>query len=204
MLTENQLIRRCRRYNVSAQRVLYERYAPIFKRICLRYVSVDAEADDILQDSFMKIFDNIKSFKGNGSFEGWMKRIVINTALNHYRKEKRSGEKILLDEVYDTSCLGENDHEDTILNRKDITHSKADYSLVEQADISREELLDCVENIKEEFKLVFKLYFIDNMRHAEIGTLLGIDEKTSRSRLSRARQALKEELYKRSIDKISV
>lgn len=205
MLTEKQLIKKCRRFNVAAQRELYERYAVGFKCLCVRYVKQSADADDVLQEAFLKIFQNIKQFKGEGSFEGWMKRIVINTALYHYKKTLRVKSHLSVDDVSEPSGTDFDDYEKSgSIDRTDIDENIFDYKLVEQADFSKKELLECVDKLKDDFKIVFNLYFIENYKHQQIAEVLGIDEKTSRSRLSRARKYIQELLYKKTIEKVSV
>src|SRR5688572_29425178 len=89
MIDDSELIRGCREFNESAQRALYYKYAAIMKVICIRYVASKEDAKDVLQESFIKVYSNIKSYTGTGSFEGWIKRIVINTAIKNYNKNKK-------------------------------------------------------------------------------------------------------------------
>lgn len=206
MLSESKLIKKLNRFNVSAQKELYENYAVSFKRICLNYVSRKEDADDILQESFMKIFKNIGQFSGSGSFEGWMKRIVINTALKHYRKEKQTKHQVSFDDVNETTIIGADDKIDSIeyIDRNDFDESTIDYNVVLQANFSKTELLEAINTLKDDFKIVFNLYFVDEYKHSEIAEMLGIDENTSRSRLSRARKYVQQELYKKCIDRVTV
>ena len=89
MVSEEQLIEKCRNNDLVAQKMLYDRYAPIMLGICMRYVYERSEAEDILQEGFLKIFTKIGEFEGRGSFEGWMKRVFVNTAITHYHKNSK-------------------------------------------------------------------------------------------------------------------
>ncbi|MBK8808455.1 MAG: RNA polymerase sigma factor [Bacteroidales bacterium] len=190
---------------MSAQKELYEKYAVSFKRMALNYVRQKADADDVLQEGFIKILKNINQYNETGSFEGWMKRIIINTALKQYRKEKQSINQLSFDDIHETNIL---DIEDVVdhenVDIRDIDQSKVDYSLIERADFSKKELLEAIDTLKEDFKIVFNLYFHDDLKHQDIAEILGIDEKTSRSRLSRARKFVQEALYKKCIEKVTI
>lgn len=203
MLSEKQLIKKCSQYNIKAQRELYERYAHIFKRLCLRYIRPETDADDVLQEGFLKIYKNIGQYKGEGSFEGWMKRIMINTALYYCKKKNALKEDYTVDEhrgvVSDDSRI---DAEK--IDRKDIDENTIDYSLIENAQLSKKDIEEAVELLKDDFRIVFNLYFFENYKHQDIARLLDIDENTSRSRLARAKKMLQQELYRKSIKKMTM
>lgn len=141
--------------------------------ISLKYSRNYQDAEDTLQDSFLIIFDKIKQYNNKGSFEGWLKRIVINTALQKYRKKNHLQ---LIKEVSDTEEVVEVDFEDTHL------------------DIGF--LLKLVQELPDKYRLVFNLYVLDSYSHREISKMLNISEGTSKSNLSRARKKLKEKLEK--------
>ena len=141
--------------------------------ISLKYSRNYQDAEDTLQDSFLIIFDKIKQYNNKGSFEGWLKRIVINTALQKYRKKNHLQ---LIKEVPDTEEVVEVDFEDTHL------------------DIGF--LLKLVQELPDKYRLVFNLYVLDSYSHREISKMLNISEGTSKSNLSRARKKLKEKLEK--------
>jgi|TARA_B110000093_G_scaffold175321_1_gene209536 RNA polymerase sigma-70 factor (ECF subfamily) len=141
--------------------------------ISLKYSRNYQDAEDTLQDSFLIIFDKIKQYNNKGSFEGWLKRIVINTALQKYRKKNHLQ---LIKEVSDTEEVVEVDFEDTHL------------------DIGF--LLKLVQELPDKYRLVFNLYVLDSYSHKEISKMLNISEGTSKSNLSRARKKLKEKLEK--------
>lgn len=163
-----QLIIKCQKQDIQAQSAIYNLYASKLFTLCLKYSKNHAEAQDNLQDSFLTIFKKIKQYKGKGSFEGWMKRIVINTALQRYRKEG------VLDVIKD------NDIKDEVVEVE-----------VETEEISLDFLLDIIQQLPDKYRLVFNLYVLDGFSHKEIAQMLNISEGTSKSNLSRARLILK-------------
>jgi RNA polymerase sigma factor (sigma-70 family) len=158
---------------LAAQSEIYKLYAAVLFGISLKYSRNYQDAEDTLQDSFLIIFDKIKQYNNKGSFEGWLKRIVINTALQKYRKKNHLQ---LIKEVSDTEEVVEVDFEDTHL------------------DIGF--LLKLVQELPDKYRLVFNLYVLDSYSHREISKMLNISEGTSKSNLSRARKKLKEKLEK--------
>ncbi len=160
------LIKQCKRHNIEAQKELYLLYADKFFGICLKYSSNYAQAQDNLQDSFITIFEKIHQFKGQGSFEGWMKRIVVNTTLQKYKKQKVF-ELISPNQIAD--------------DRLTVTDSP----------IKLDTLLKLIQELPNRYRLVFNLYVLDGNSHAEIALQLNISEGTSKSNLSRARAILK-------------
>ena len=167
------IITLCQKNDRKAQKELYQAISPKLYGSCLRYAPNEAEAQDVLQDTFITIFKKIHQFKFKGSFEGWLKRIVINTALQKYRKKNHLQ---LIKEVPDTEEVVEVDFEDTHL------------------DIGF--LLKLVQELPDKYRLVFNLYVLDSYSHREISKMLNISEGTSKSNLSRARKKLKEKLEK--------
>lgn len=166
-----QLIIKCQKQDIQAQSDIYNLYASKLFTLCLKYSKNHAEAQDNLQDSFLTIFKKISQYKGKGSFEGWMKRIVINTALQRYRKEG------VLDVIKD------NDIKDEIVEVE-----------VETEEISLDFLLSIIQQLPDKYRLVFNLYVLDGFSHKEIAKMLNISEGTSKSNLSRARLILKEKI----------
>jgi RNA polymerase sigma factor (sigma-70 family) len=158
---------------LAAQSEIYKLYADVLFGISLKYSRNYQDAEDTLQDSFLIIFDKIKQYNNKGSFEGWLKRIVINTALQKYREKNHLQ---LIKEVSDTEEVVEIDFEDTHL------------------DIGF--LLKLVQELPDKYRLVFNLYVLDSYSHREISKMLNISEGTSKSNLSRARKKLKEKLEK--------
>ncbi|MDX5470032.1 MAG: RNA polymerase sigma factor [Bacteroidota bacterium] len=139
--------------------------------VCRRYARTDLEAEDILQEGFIKVFDNVSKFRGNGSFEGWIRRIMVNTALKLYRKNSFKNEVIGIDEGYDMP------QDATILEK-----------------LSQGELMKMVQGLPEGYQVVFNLYAIEGFSHAEIADTLGVNEGTSRSQLAKARKWLQKKV----------
>lgn len=181
-MTEAELIQECKRYNKDAQKELYMRYAPKMKGVCHRYGCLGYSASDILQDGFMKIFSNIKQFKGDGSFEGWMRRIIVNTALNYYRKKGKEPGFI------DINQPG-------IVNISDdgVVDDQSVFDLLIEK-LSREEVLDEISRLPNSLRLVLNLYIFENFSHKEISDELSISIQNSKVRLMRARIELQNSL----------
>ena len=165
-MTLEELIIQCKKQDAQAQAALYKQYASILFSICLKYSPNYAEAQDNLQDAFITIFKRIEQFKGKGSFEGWIKRITVNTALQKYRKQK-------LFEISDEGKLEEADTE------------------VEDTGVPLDFLLKIIQELPDRYRLVFNLYVLDGYSHKEIGEMLQISDGTSKSNLARARMILK-------------
>lgn len=164
----------CQSGNRRAQNQLYRAYASGLLGVCLRYANGLAEAEDMLQEGFIKIFTNIGSFRGSGSLEGWMRRIIINTALNHIRQNAKFR---TVDFTDDLSEYLDEEHEDVPL-----------------PDVSAETLLQIIQGLPDGYRMVFNLYAIEHNSHKEIAEMLGITEGTSKSQLSKARRMLKMKL----------
>ena len=146
----------------------------------MRYVKDKEEAKDVLHDSFIKIFNSINKYKGDGSFEGWLKRVVINMSLDHVKKSKRT--KYISTEVWD------------IAEKEEAANSSSDVLL--NAGFSADDLLLMLHSIQTDYAAVFNMFYIDKLSHKEISEFLNIDENTSRTRLFRAKVLLKKELEK--------
>lgn len=176
-----QLIEQCKKNDVKAQCQIYKLFASKLFSICLKYSRNNAEAEDNLQDAFVTIFKKISQFKNIGSFEGWMKRIAINTALQRYRSKG----------VFD--IVNENQIEDESLE-------------IDEDIISIDFLLKIIQELPDRYRLVFNLYVLDDYSHKEIAEMLMISTGTSKSNLARARMILKEKIenYKASINSQSL
>ncbi len=169
----NTLIKQCQKNKGSAQKELYELFAPWLFGVCLQYCKNRTEAEDNLQEGFIKIFNCINQFKFNGSFEGWMRRIVVNTIIASFRKKNP---------VYFTDSIDE--FEDSYLE-----DNNDDYN-----ELDSKALFQIIETLPPKYKMVFNLYALEGYSHKEISEILGISEGTSKSNLSRARNLLKEGL----------
>lgn len=159
---------------------MYQQYADTIFAVCLKYSRNYADAEDTLQDCFITIFDKIHQYKNKGSFEGWLKRIAINTALQKYR---------IASPIELVTELKDEKDED------DFTVKKHIYNVAV--------LLEFVQQLPDQYRLVFNLYVLDDYSHKEIAEVLKISEGTSKSNLSRARKILKEKLiaYKKQQEK---
>lgn len=176
-LPEEQLIDLCKKRDRKAQKQLYSKYASVLLGICMRYSASKHEAEDILQEAFIRIFNHISQFNGMGSFEGWLKRIVVNTAITAFHRNKKHNRMDDIDEILETDIEG--------------------YSL-DDAEFTHEELLKIINMLPEGYKMVFNLYAIEGYKHKEIADLLNIDVNTSKSQFSRARKLIQtklEEVY---------
>lgn len=163
------LIQDCVKQNRTAQKELYELYKKTLFVLCLKYCTNQEEAEDVLHDTFIEIFTSINKYKGTGNFEGWMKRIAINKAVTRYKKS------------YD------------LVNLKD--NISIDYSLEENLiQLTLDEILHNIQQLPNQYRLVFNLYVLDDYSHKEIAKLLEITESTSKSNLHRAKLILKEKL----------
>ena len=169
MDTIEQTIDKCRQGDRKAAEALYKLYAAKMFAICIRFSKDRAEAEDSLQDGFIKIFDSIGQFAGKGSFEGWMKRIFINICLEKYRKEQSVQ---LVEEL------------------PEFEDADIDANVCIPADV----LQRFVEELPERYRLVFNLYVVEDMQHKDIAVALGITEGTSKSNLARARDILKKKV----------
>jgi RNA polymerase sigma-70 factor (ECF subfamily) len=163
------LIKQCQNKELKAQKALYEIYSSKLFSLCLKYSKNYAEAQDNLQDAFISIYENIHQFKHKGSFEGWMKRIAINTALQRYRNQK---------------VFSLNYEENLIQPDNDYTEN----------NISLQELLKCIQELPNRYRMVFNLYVLDGHSHKEIAEMMNISEGTSKSNLARGRQILKDKV----------
>ena len=151
---------------------LYRYFAPRMYGICLRFAGNPMDADDILQEGFLKIFTKIKDFRNEGSLEGWIRRTFINTAINFYRKNARNQRNGDLDGI------------DICDENNEIIYDK----------LSREELLNLLQELPVGYRTVFNLNVLEGYTHREIGEMLGISDNTSKSQLTRARSILQKRI----------
>jgi RNA polymerase sigma-70 factor, ECF subfamily len=187
------IIERCKKYDVTAQRLLYDCYANQMRCICMRYIGNQHEVKDIVHDGFIKIFSNIKQYKKKGSFEGWMVRIFINTALKHIKKTKKN--IIDIDNLENNLADTDSPNFDMDIINEEISN---DYNSIEQLNFTQQEILDVIQSIPEQYRIIFNLFHIEEFKHEEIAEMLNIDKTTSRIRLLRARNLIREELVKKA------
>ncbi|MCG8583008.1 MAG: sigma-70 family RNA polymerase sigma factor [Bacteroidales bacterium] len=174
----NDIIKGCQKGKSSAQRQLYQLFAAKMFAVCLRYSKDKTEAEDCLQEGFIKVFSNINKYGFKGSFEGWVRRIMVNTVIEVYRKKQP---ELLVD---DFPLLADDDMDD-------------DYDV----PFTQEELMSMIQELPPKYKLVFNLYVMEGFSHAEIAETSGISIGTSKSNLARARQWLKKNIEERIIEK---
>jgi RNA polymerase sigma factor (sigma-70 family) len=181
-LTDIEIIKGCIKDDALCQKSLFNRYASPLLGVCIRYARNKEDAEDILQDSFIKIFKKIGQFKGDGSFEGWMRRVVVNTALKKYTVSRYTKE-FSVEEVKDIKVPDDNDV-------PAFNH------------LTEKDLLVLIHNLPDGYRIIFNLYVIEGFQHDEIANMLGIQPGTSRSQLVKARQMLQREIIQ--IQKVAV
>lgn len=175
MMSDQQIIDGCVRHDRRAQQELYDRYSHFLLGICLRYAADKAEAEDILQESFLKIFFNIRDFSGTGSFIGWLRKVAVNTAITHYHRNLKFRFHVEIEEYVSV---------------------ETGVSSFEEDFFTSEELFMVLNDLPAGYRMVFNMYAIDGYKHKEIAGILGIDTNTSKSQYSRAKAALREKLDK--------
>lgn len=176
-MTEETLIKKCASGNSLAQKAFYDKFAGKMMGVCLRYTNGYEEAQDVLQDGFIKIFNHLPDYQQKGSLEGWVRRIIVNTALDHYRKNKKYIKDVSVDDV------------DYMLEKKEF--------IVES--LQAEDLLKIIHQLPAGYKMVFNLFAIEGYSHKEIAQQLDITESTSKSQYSRARKLLREIIEKKDL-----
>ena len=164
----NDIIKKCASGNGYAQEKLYRMFAPKMFGVCLRYAKDHTEAEDNLQDGFVKVFSNIKKFRYEGSFEGWVRRIMVNVSLSKYRKQHS---------LYPVEDIGS--YENETFNE----------GILEK--ITAGELIELIQELPPRYRMVFNLFVMEGMSHQEIAEAMNISEGTSKSNLARARNILK-------------
>lgn len=173
-MNDERLVEQCLEGKQAAQKHLYEKFSDKMYGVCLRYIRDSIIAQDVLQDGFVKVFQNLYKFENKGSLEGWIRRIVVNTALDHIRKEKTKGYSVSIDDV------------SYLLKKNDFIIEK----------LSENDLLKLIHTLPDGYRTVFNLYAIEGYSHKEIGVKLGINENTSKSQFSRAKAQLRDLIEK--------
>jgi RNA polymerase sigma-70 factor (ECF subfamily) len=167
------IIADCKAGKNKAQAALYRIYAPKLFGVSMRYSRDRTEAEDILHEAFVRIFEKIGQYNGSGHFEGWMRRIVVNFALENHRKKSRLN---IVDDI--------------------TGYDSREKSAINQETLNEEHLLQLIQQLPPRYKMVFNLYAIDGYSHKEIAKMLDISEGASKSNLSRARKILQNKVYK--------
>lgn len=178
MLSDSEIAKECLKFKRSAQKELYERYIKKMNAVCRRYLSDKDEIKDVLQEGFIKVFENIDKYRGDGPLEAWVRRIIVNTVLSHIRKSKSAIFVKQDDTDENNEPAAEEESSDSIYN----------------ADFKKEDLMQAIESLPDNYKIIFNLYCIENYSHKEIAQMLSMKEESSRTRLNRARKMLQEYL----------
>ncbi len=173
MISEDDLIKACRQNDRKMQYELYQRFAPKMYGICLRYAGSAEEAEDILQEGFIKVFKKIESYRGEGSFEGWIRRIFVNTAIEQFRRRN---------------------YLQPITEREENTIEGKYLSVLD--NLAEKDIIGLVQQLSPGYRTVFNMYVVEGFTHKQISEALGISEGTSKSQLSRAKLILQEMVNK--------
>ena len=190
MLNEKKIINGCKKSDKNAQRILYEQYSPLMRGLCQRYIGSASLAEDIMHEGFIKVFTNINQYKGIGSFEGWIKRIMINTSISYIKNNEKHNRSKSFEEISEL-------HIKSISEDYEIDTENVDAkSLILHSDFSKEEIMEVVRELPDGYRMVFNLYAVEGYKHKEIAEMLGIDTNTSKSQYSRARAVIREKLEK--------
>lgn len=176
----NQLIERCSNNDREAQYRLYNLLSGKMFAVCLRYAKNREAAEDLLQDGFVKVFTSLDKYRGEGHFEGWVRRIIVNTAIESYRKSTKMFPVVSTDDI-----------------KEDVPETTEDISL------EMEDLMKCINSLSVGYRTIFNLYVVEGYSHKEIAEMLDITEGTSKSQLARARYILMEMIKKSEIPKLS-
>jgi RNA polymerase sigma factor (sigma-70 family) len=172
------LMEGCKAGNRQAQEMLYRQTASKMLAVCMRYAKDHMEAEDSLQMGYVKIFQKVKEYRGEGSFEGWMRRVMVNTAIESYRKNLRSLNVVAIDETYENASFGSENYKDAF------------------SRLGMQDLMKLIQKLADGYRMVFNMYIIEGYSHKEIAETLGITEGASKSQLSRARAILQQEIIK--------
>lgn len=176
-MTEEAILQGCLKNHAAAQKELYNRYSPKMLAACYRFAHSREDAEDMLQEGFIKVFLQIHTFQNKGAFEGWIRRIIVHTCINHLKKNKRFNENV--DIIQAVSMQVREENIPSIVQAKQI--------------------VDCIRLLPLGYRTVLNLYAIEGYAHKEIAEMLDIEESTSRSQYTRARQMLEDILLKRNL-----
>jgi RNA polymerase sigma-70 factor (ECF subfamily) len=176
-MTEEAILQGCLHNQPVAQRELYNRFSPKMLAVCYRFAHNREDAEDMLQEAFIKVFSQIHTFQNKGAFEGWIRRIIVHTCINHLKKNKRFNESV------------------DIINASAIQVREESIPSIVQA----KQIVECIRLLPIGYRTVLNLYAIEGYSHKEIAEMLDIEESTSRSQYTRAKQMLEEILLKKKI-----
>lgn len=176
-MTEELMLAGCLRNNAAAQEALYNRFSPRMLGVCYRFAKNREDAEDMLQDGFIKVFSQIHQYRNEGALEGWIRRIVVHTCINILKKNKKFSESV------------------------DIIHAKSVYVNEEMIPsiMQAKQVVECIRLLPLGYRTVLNLYAIEGFSHKEIAAILDIEESTSRSQYTRAKAMLEEILIRKKI-----
>lgn len=176
-MTEEAILQGCLENDTVAQRELYNRYSPKMLSVCYRFAHNREDAEDMLQEGFIKVFSQIHTFQNKGAFEGWIRRIIVHTCINHLKKNKKFNESV--DIIHATGVQVREESVPSIVQAKQV--------------------VECIRLLPIGYRTVLNLYAIEGYSHKEIAEMLDIEESTSRSQYTRAKQMLEDILVKKKI-----
>lgn len=182
-----QLVNGCIRKDRAAQRKLYEMYYGKMMGVCLRYANDSNQAKDILQDGFIKVFGNLERYNFNGSFEGWVRRIIVNTAIDYFRK-KRSSHVLLLSD--DQAIEG--------FEEEEVDELAFEINPDSEPEFTMQDVVEAMHELSPAYRTVFNLFVLENRSHLEIAEELNISVGTSKSNFSKAKANIRKILLKKS------
>ena len=172
--TINELIKRCRAGERKAQELLYKQFASKMLGVCFRYATDKMEAEDMMQNGFIKVFQKIDDFRDEGSFEGWIRRIMVHSSIEYYRKHHKMMQLVDLE----------------------VAANEISVNPLATAKLEAKDLMLLIQQLAPGYRIVFNLFAIEGYSHKEIAAIVGITEGASKSQLSRARTVLKEQIVK--------
>ncbi|HUR09960.1 MAG TPA: sigma-70 family RNA polymerase sigma factor [Flavitalea sp.] len=176
-MTEEAILQGCIQNDPVAQRELYQKYSPKMLSVCYRFAHHREDAEDMLQEGFIKVFSQIHTFQSKGAFEGWVRRIMVHTCINHLKKNKKFNESV--DLIHATGLQVREESVPSIVQAKQV--------------------VECIRVLPIGYRTVLNLYAIEGYSHKEIASMLDIEESTSRSQYTRAKQMLEDILVKKKI-----
>ena len=176
-MTEEAILSGCLQNDAGAQKELYTRYSPKMLSVCYRFAHNREDAEDMLQEGFIKVFSQVHTFQNKGAFEGWIRRIMVHTCINHLKKNKKFNESV------------------------DIIHASGVQVREESVPsiVQAKQIVECIRLLPLGYRTVLNLYAIEGYSHKEISAMLDVEESTSRSQYTRAKQMLEDILIKKNI-----
>ena len=176
-MTEEAILKGCLENDATAQRELYNKFSPKMLSVCYRFAHNREDAEDMLQEGFIKVFTQIHSFENRGAFEGWIRRIIVHTCINILKKNKKFNESV--DIIHETGLQVREETVPSVIQAKQV--------------------VECIRMLPIGYRTVLNLYAIEGYSHREIAGMLGIEESTSRSQYTRAKAMLEDILVRKKI-----